>query len=96
MQSSLADSTSKCAQIFNDLLSLPRPQTEKKTHLLPEQIDDQAARFKIWAGNLGAFQQQSSKSSLDARLNESPEVVLQIHELLRDLHDALKDSRYIN
>lgn len=56
-----------------------------------EQVEDQAGRFKIWAGNLGAFQRLPSTASLDYRLKDSPKVAAQVQELLQDLHNLLKD-----
>lgn len=93
MQQSLATCAVECAQAFEKLSTLPQPQFEQHTHLRQDDIEDQDGRFRIWAGNLGAFQKLPSKSSLDYRLRESPKVAIQVQELLQDLHRALDDSK---
>ncbi|KAF2241838.1 hypothetical protein BU26DRAFT_407990, partial [Trematosphaeria pertusa] len=50
---------------------------------------DQSERFRIWAGNLGAFQRLPSEASLDYRLRYSRKIAAQIEELLTDLLNTL-------
>ncbi|KAK0743628.1 hypothetical protein B0T18DRAFT_392370 [Schizothecium vesticola] len=56
-------------------------------------VSDQVARFKIWAGNIGAH--QKGRSSLDYRLREASHIRAQIIRLLGDLWDALQDATSI-
>jgi hypothetical protein len=51
-------------------------------------------RFKIWAGNIGAFQPFDLKSSLDFRLRDTPKISTQILEILDDLAESLEDGAY--
>jgi ankyrin repeat protein len=90
-QRSLASSAIECARLFNNLSSqLLDRERETRTNLLQPSIEDEGARYKIWAGNLGAFQRLPATSSLDYRLMESPRVATQIQELLEDLRHALQ------
>jgi hypothetical protein len=43
-------------------------------------VEEQQARFNIWAANIGVF--ANPKASLDYRLSESPEILRMIGELL--------------
>jgi tetratricopeptide (TPR) repeat protein len=90
-QRSLATSAIECARLFNDLSSqLLDGERETRTTLSQPSIEDEGARYKIWAGNLGAFQRLPAASSLDYRLRESPKVATQIQELLEDLRHAMQ------
>jgi tetratricopeptide (TPR) repeat protein len=90
-QRSLATSAIECARLFNDLSSqLLDRERETRTTLSQPSIEDEGARYKIWAGNLGAFQRLPATSSLDYRLRESSKVATQIQELLDDLRHALQ------
>jgi tetratricopeptide (TPR) repeat protein len=90
-QRSLATSAIECARLFNDLSSqLLDRERETRTALSQPSIEDESARYKIWAGNLGAFQRLPATSSLDYRLKESPKVATQIQELLEDLRHAMQ------
>lgn len=53
-------------------------------------INDQTARFKIWAGNIGAH--RKGRSSLDHRLREASHIRAQVIRLLGDLQEALQDG----
>jgi hypothetical protein len=53
-------------------------------------VSDQVARFKIWAGNIGAH--QKGRSSLGYRLREASHIRAQIIRLLGDLWEALQDG----
>lgn len=54
-------------------------------------INDNHARFRIWAGNLGAYQRLPSRSSADFRLREAPEVADRILEILEDIVESNQD-----
>lgn len=95
MQRSLAASTTGSARLFTRLSSLlHNDECQQRSCLDQAEIEDQEGRFRIWAGNLGAFQSLPSTSSLDHRLRESPKIARQISELLDDLKDALQSSMY--
>ena len=57
---------------------------------------DQLGRLKIWAGNIGAFQDLPLQSSLDYRLREAPKIVDQVIELLNDLNETLQEGMAIS
>lgn len=59
---------------------------------LSSQLGEESDRFRIWAGNIGAFQQLPNKASLDWRLRDGPKISTQIMELLGDIREALRDS----
>lgn len=93
MQRSLAASSIKCAHHFIELSSLfDDPQCEVRSALQQAAVDDQSERFRIWAGNLGAFQRLPSEASLDYRLRYSRKIAAQIEELLTDLLNTLDHS----
>jgi tetratricopeptide (TPR) repeat protein len=90
-QRSLATSAIECARLFANLSSqLLDKEWETRTTLSQPSTEDEGARYRIWAGNLGAFQRLPATSSLDYRLMESPRVAMQIQELLEDLRHALQ------
>lgn len=53
---------------------------------------DILGRFKIWAANIGAFQDINIKSSLEFRVRDAPKIASQITELLDELTESLDDS----
>lgn len=55
---------------------------------------DCLGRFKIWAGNIGAFQRFETKSSLDYRIREAPKIATQIVNILDELAESLEDGMY--
>jgi tetratricopeptide (TPR) repeat protein len=90
-QRSLATSAIECARLLNNLSTqLLDKEWETRAALSQPSIEDQDARYKIWGGNLGAFQRLPATSSLDYRVRESPKVATQIQELLEDLRHALQ------
>ncbi|RYP69577.1 hypothetical protein DL771_006014 [Monosporascus sp. 5C6A] len=93
MQRSLATSSIECAQLLSKVSSLLLHdlKSEERSTLLHDEIEDQLGRFRVWAGNLGAFQRLPATSSLDHRLRESPKVAAQVQELLQDLQDVLQN-----
>lgn len=54
------------------------------------ELEDEAARFKIWAGSVGAH--QSGAVSLDHRLKEAPHLHEQVIYLLTDLSETLQEA----
>ncbi|KAK1848134.1 hypothetical protein CCHR01_09250 [Colletotrichum chrysophilum] len=57
---------------------------------LPPKIDDELARFKVWAGNSGAH--RNGRASLEHRLREASHVRQQVLRLLSGLKDSLEDA----
>lgn len=54
-------------------------------------VETAFARFKIWAGNLGALQRGSS--SLDVRLRESSVMRIAIVQILKGLRETLNECK---
>jgi hypothetical protein len=77
--SPIASRAKKCLELFTALVALPHQPNEQPGHdLSAAEAVDCLGRFKIWAGNLGAFQQFESKSSLDYRLRDASKISTQI------------------
>ncbi|KAK0334423.1 hypothetical protein LTR02_010162 [Friedmanniomyces endolithicus] len=55
---------------------------------IAEAVKDNLARFRIWAGNIGAYHSPHDKRSADYRLRDGPEVCAQLIELLDELIDS--------
>ena len=84
----------KCVGRFEDLVELlGQPEHQRAYELSDAVVTDALGRFKIWAGNIGAFQGQDVKSSLDFRLRDTPKISTQILEILDDLAESLVDGR---
>lgn len=95
MQSSLAASATKCNELLETLLArVGNEGCRHRSNLELAPIEDQVARFRIWAGNLGAFHKSSSTESLDHRLRDEPKFKDHIYELLQDLNDTLQAGRW--
>ncbi|KAK1836523.1 hypothetical protein QBC39DRAFT_338304 [Podospora conica] len=60
---------------------------------LATSVSDHVARFKIWAGNIGAH--RNGRSSLDYRLREASHIRAQVIRLLEDLRETLQDATSI-
>lgn len=65
----IADVAKSCTDQFQGLLDVINLQVEHPGDA-ETPLDEQAARFKIWAGNLGVF--AHAHGSLDYRLRDSP------------------------
>lgn len=57
---------------------------------LLSKIDDELARFKVWAGNSGAH--RTGRASLEHRLRDASHIRQQILRLLSDFKDTLEDA----
>ena len=80
-----------CVRCFDTLTrSLPTSSDEFKKQMMPRAIDNEYARFQIWAGNLGALQR--GRSSLDARLRDSVILRAAVLKFLGQLQDSLSKS----
>ena len=87
----IAPKAHECVRQFNALCS-SLPQADR---IARPALIDQLGRLKIWAGNIGAFQELPLPSSLDYRLREAPKIVKQVIELLDDLNDTLQEGTAI-
>ncbi|KAJ0358948.1 hypothetical protein COL26b_014437, partial [Colletotrichum chrysophilum] len=63
-------------------------QASLKDGLEQRDVQELIQRFEQWAGNLGVFQQSSSKLSLDYRLRDSPKVRAPILNMLADFKES--------
>jgi len=86
----------KCVELLVALVALPHQPHEQPGHdLSAAEAVDCLGRFKIWAGNLGAFQHFESKSSLDYRLRNASKISAQIVDLLDELAESVEDGMSI-
>ncbi|KLU86685.1 hypothetical protein MAPG_05697 [Magnaporthiopsis poae ATCC 64411] len=60
--------------------------------ITPLAIHDIQDQFFVWAGNMGAMLEPSSKTSLENRLSTSGSVLRHIHKLLEDFQAALEET----
>ncbi len=88
---SIAHKAHECVCRFNALCAL-LPEADQ---IARPALVDLLGRFKIWAGNIGAFQELPLPSSLDYRLREAPKIVDQVIELLDDLDETLQEGTAI-
>ena len=79
--SPIKEATNRCLESFQSALSLEPGAALSK-------VDDNLARFRIWAGNIGAYHGLPSRASADFRLREAPEVTVRILELLEELSET--------
>ena len=95
MSDSIGPSTRACAQLLDAITTCLHSEA-CRSHSALEHIatEDQSARFRIWAGNIGTFAEDQSTASLGCRLRDEPKLTLQVHELLRDLEDTLRAGRW--
>jgi len=80
----VAEHATMCNRLFAEYTD--RPDIARD----PTLMDDQLARFKLWASNMDVF--GPSNISLDYRLRYSPTIVQIIHQLLDVICSSL-DSR---
>lgn len=60
---------------------------------MARKISDLLARFELWAGNLGAFQQPWKRLSLDARVAQSPDIRKEILRHLDKIEQAASECK---
>nr|XP_036589454.1 ankyrin repeat protein [Colletotrichum truncatum]KAF6801459.1 ankyrin repeat protein [Colletotrichum truncatum] len=90
----LAAASQACMEAFHHLLtSLSAPNESSKGNLQLHVVNNQRARFKIWATNLGAL--QSGRASLDFRLMETSLTQATILKFLNGLKVTLSKSTEI-
>lgn len=83
----IADVVKDCVTLFNGISSLITTRVKSAADAeLASAVDEQAARFRIWAGNIGVFAE--AHASLDYRLRDNPDAKgLALHQL-----SAIQDS----
>jgi hypothetical protein len=82
----LADAAESCNNDFSALLSLSPLRDHPEKVDLAEAIEEERARFRLWAANIGAFAKHHA--SLDYRLRESERVRSLVFSQLDLLHGA--------
>lgn len=88
----IASRSVQCLRHF-ERLAEEAQNSEGEPPLSASAVGDELGRFKIWAGNIGAFQRDSR--SLDYRLREASQVGDQVTKILEDLDFSLQECTYI-
>lgn len=83
----IAEHALQCSHLFKKCMAVP------KIVLDPTLMDDQLARFTLWASNMDVF--GPLNISLDYRLRYSPTVVEIIHQLVDVICNCLKSRKYL-
>ena len=85
----------ECLEAFELLLRIEVQVREsgKAKDLQPDELrtDDQLARFRMWAGNIGAF--AGGHASLDYRLRDNDDAKRVMNRFLESLIDSLRRGR---
>ncbi|PYI15740.1 hypothetical protein BO99DRAFT_367526 [Aspergillus violaceofuscus CBS 115571] len=82
----IAEHATKCNSLFHQYIVLPDIVPD------PTIMDDQLARFTLWAANMDVF--GPLNVSLDYRLRFSPTIVEIIHQLLGLICDTMVSCKY--
>jgi hypothetical protein len=87
----------KCNESFQELLStLVAPARDFGDQINTNGVTKEYGRFKVWAGNIGAFHKPEKRISLDHRLRDAPLYRDQVVALLEDLSETNKKGiKYI-
>ncbi|KAH7323008.1 hypothetical protein B0I35DRAFT_192058 [Stachybotrys elegans] len=93
MEQNIASKVSQCLQDFGAIpkaleaedMATPVAQDSKPAR----KLRDEFAKFKVWAGNMGAH--RTGMASLDYRLRDASHVKGQVFRLLEDLHANLEE-----
>lgn len=85
----ISSTVKSCLDGFR-LLSADLDIDQSLNSLLPG-VSNQLARFKVWAGNIGAH--LTGRSSLEYRLRDSSSIRNQVVKLLDNIRDSLKDGK---
>ena len=86
LKSTIAEHAKQCHSLFHEYLVMPEIVPD------PTIIDDQLARFTLWASNMDVF--GPLNVSLDYRLRFSPTAADIIHQLLDIICDTLLSCEY--
>ena len=81
----IAEHAAQCNSLFHTYIALPELVPD------PNIMDDQMARFTLWASNMDVF--GPLNVSLDYRLRFSPTIVDIIHDLLDVICETLKSCK---
>jgi len=84
----IAEHASQCDSLFHRYMAVPEIVPD------PTIIDDQLARFTLWASNMDVY--GPLNISLDYRLRYSPTIVEIIHQLLDVISDSLTSRKYLS
>ncbi|KAF5241965.1 hypothetical protein FANTH_8925 [Fusarium anthophilum] len=84
----IAEHALKCTEIFQKNMALPNIVPD------PTIMDDQLARFTLWASNMDVF--GPPNISLDFRLRYSPNIVDILHQLLDVIYNSLMELKPID
>ncbi|KAF4948001.1 hypothetical protein FGADI_9996 [Fusarium gaditjirri] len=81
----IAEHALKCTELFQEKMVMP--------NLVPDPtiMDDQLARFTLWASNMDVF--GPPNISLDFRLRYSPNIVDILHQLLDVIYSSLMELK---
>lgn len=84
----IAEHATQCNSLFHKHMAVP--------DLVPDPtiMDDQLARFKLWASNMDVY--GTPDVSLDYRLRSSATVLEIIHQLLDIICDTLTSCKYMS
>ncbi|KAI1083377.1 hypothetical protein F5B20DRAFT_577058 [Whalleya microplaca] len=85
----IADHVAFCLESFNSITLDAAPDGFNQVAV--SKLADESARFKIWAGNIGAHKRR--KNSLDYRLRDASHLQKQVRTLLIDLRNSLESAR---
>ncbi|KAH7317138.1 hypothetical protein B0I35DRAFT_267675 [Stachybotrys elegans] len=89
---SISSSARDCRDSFTELCHALR----KSPYTRLESIaGDEAGRFDIWAGNIGAYRDEESLGSLDSRLKSAELILANVHSGLARLSGAIKRATSI-
>lgn len=84
----IAEHATQCNSLFHRYMVVPEIVPD------PTVMDDQLARFTLWASNMDVY--GPLNVSLDYRLRFSPTVVEIIHQLLDVICDTLTSCKYLS
>ncbi|KAJ2983178.1 hypothetical protein NUW58_g6294 [Xylaria curta] len=91
---SIAGRVAQSLTTFEAINAVETQAGDDDAHLIwVQQINDQLAKFKLWAGNIGAH--RTGRSSLDYRLRDSSHLHTQVIRLLDDLITSLNEVHSI-
>ena len=89
--SSIAKLCLDCQSRFMILISVLR--SGKKANAVSSiAIENEFARFKLWAANIGAMHQRGSKASLECRLEGAGYLYQNVMSLLQDILEILTEG----
>jgi hypothetical protein len=83
----IAEHALQCTSLFHEYMSEPEIVPD------PAVLDDQRARFALWASDMDVY--GPPNASLDSRLRFSPTAVDMIHQLLDVICETLKSCTYL-